>query len=71
MRNSVSSRLTCGFDRLSFTNALLWAGLILLLSVVLSGTPYAEEVVLITVLAAATSLTLSRARTGSDSAERR
>lgn len=66
MRNVVSSHLNRGFDRLSIANALLWAGLILVLAFTLRGTPYAEEVVLITVLAAGTSLTLNQAKSDGD-----
>lgn len=67
VRNIVSSHLNRGFDRLSIANAFLWAGLILALAFILRGSPYAEEVVLITVLAAGTSLTLNQARSGGDS----
>lgn len=67
MRNALSSHLNRGFDRLNIANALLWAGLVLVLAFVLRGIPYAEEVVLITVLAAATSLALNQARRGGGS----
>lgn len=69
MVNIVSSYFDRGFDHLNMAKALLWAGLILTLAFVLRGTPNAEEVLLITVAAAGTSLTVKQARGGDDGLE--